>query len=248
MLLLLLLFWVCSRTNRIPQFLSSFIVLGPFPHARLYTYTSRLLFSQVCCLCSKVFIVLPSSHCVRQPFTGPDVWLASASTILPNAATIPGHTALGSVLNFYVHIGSCCYHTGAADTHIACAVCIAPFSTTTAQRDNSCNVSPISFSLLSHRLHSPCPSPLSAISLGHSLSGHTFSVWIVNLTAYLQYLPHSRFWDSNLGAATFWQPWQTQLQRCRWKLTTSPLHRDGNPGYIAISSGGSWNACACGTG
>ena len=35
----------------------------------------------------------------------------------------------------YVHIGSRCYYTGAADTYIACIVCIAPLATTTAPRN-----------------------------------------------------------------------------------------------------------------
>ena len=116
------------------------------------------------------------------------------------------------------------------------------------QETTSCNISPISFSLFSHLLHSPCPSPLSAISLGHSLSGHTFSVWIVNLTAYHSICHIAVSGTRCLGAATLSQPWQTQLQHCRWRHTTSLLHQDGNLDYIAISSGGSWNACAYGIG
>jgi hypothetical protein len=148
----------------------------------------------------------------------------------------------------YVHIGSRCYHTGAADTCIACSVCIAPLATTTAPKDNK----------LQHLFQSPSLSyptffillglNLFLISLGHSLSGHTFSVWIVNLTAYHSICRIAVSGTCCLGAATLSQPWQTQLQRCRWRRITSLLHLDGSLDYIAISSGGSWNACAYGIG
>jgi hypothetical protein len=60
----------------------------------------------------------------------------------------------------YVHIGSRCYHTGAADTYIACIVCIAPLSTTTAPKDNK----------LQHLFQSPSLSyPTFFILLGLNL-------------------------------------------------------------------------------